>query len=171
MEKEVKWFEKLLPEINNKKPATKSEVVFRSKKLFEGYVMDANNWVNRVAEELGLEKRKNVAWNILREVMHVIRDRITIEEVHHLSAQLPTLIRGMFLEGYRISGFPKKFHVKEMEERINQALKGIQDIEASKAFSAVLKILYERISEGELRDIRGTFPKDVRAYWDECLKG
>ncbi|MBD3616325.1 MAG: DUF2267 domain-containing protein [Gracilimonas sp.] len=170
MEKEVKWFEKLLPEIKTEKTATRPEVISQPKNLFNGYVLDASNWVNRLANELSLEKRKDVAWNILREVMHVIRDRITIEEVHHLSAQLPTLIRGMFLEGYSVSGFPKKFHVAELEERINEVLKGAGDIQANEAFSAVLKILYERVSEGELSDIRGTLPKDIRAYWDECLK-
>lgn len=169
MIKEVKWFEKLLPEDRDDIPPAEVKEENKMKNLFEPYVLDASNWVNRLADELKLQKREDVVWKILREVMHVIRDRITIEEVHHLSAQLPTLIRGMFLEGYSVSGFPKKFHVSEMELRIGKVLKGVRNIHANEAFSAVLKVLYERISEGELNDIRATLPKDIRKYWDECL--
>lgn len=172
--KEVKWFEKLSTEeldetINDQslKGKTKS---FNKKNFFEQNVRDAHRWIDLVALELPLQDRKDIAWNVLREVMHIIRDRITLEEVLHLSAQLPVIIRGMYFEGYSLSGKPNKFHVEEIEDRIKKVLMGVTKIQPQEAFGAVLMALYANVSEGELSDIRGTLPKDIREYWDESIQ-
>ncbi|WP_020403308.1 DUF2267 domain-containing protein [Gracilimonas tropica] len=171
--KEVKWYEKLdeTADVQEKSSAVKTVKKSAIKKdLFDQNIKDTYEWIDLIASKLGLEERPDTAWNILREVMHIIRDRITINEVLHLSAQLPVLIRGMYFEGYSISAKPRKFHVDEVEERIRKALMGTTGIEAQKAFGAVLTTLYNRVSEGELNDIRGTLPKDIREYWDESVE-
>ena len=41
------------------------------------------------------------AYAVLRAVLQTIRDRLTVNEAAHLSAQLPTIARGIFFEGWR----------------------------------------------------------------------
>lgn len=41
------------------------------------------------------------AYSILRVVLPSRRDRLQVEEVAHLSAQLPMLVRGFFFEGWQ----------------------------------------------------------------------
>ena len=60
----------------------------------------AHVWVNDVADEFGTEGHQ-LAYRILRAFLHAVRDRITAEESAQLAAQLPTLIRGIYYEGWR----------------------------------------------------------------------
>lgn len=135
----------------------------------EKYMINTRQWIDEISVFLKAEKRKDLAWNTLRAILHAIRDRLTYEEVFHLSAQLPILIRGLYFEGYQFSGKPEKFHVDELEKRIEQVL-GATNISAEQAFKAVLRVLYHHVSEGQLEDMYKAMPKDIRRLWDESLK-
>ena len=56
-------------------------------------VQQTNVWLKALGEELHIEDR-HVAYNALRAVLHVLRDRLTPEQAVHLGAQLPLLVRG-----------------------------------------------------------------------------
>lgn len=172
--KYAKWFEKL-PGNDSKKVEesvsnTKRSKQFDDHTFFAPNINEAFKWIESVANQLGVWERKDIAWKVLREVMHMIRDRITIQEVFHLSAQLPLLIRGMYFEGYTISGKPDKFHVNEIETRLRRVLRGTPKLKPQDAFGAVVMTIHSFISEGELDDICDTLPKDIKDYWEESLK-
>ena len=48
-----------------------------------------------------------------RPVLHTLRDRLTVEEAAHLSAQLPLLIRVIYFEGWHPAHKPTKERFKE----------------------------------------------------------
>lgn len=172
--KQAKWFEKLPPvdtrNVQASASNTKRSKQFDDRIYFDTYINETYTWVESVANQLGVWERKDIAWKVLREVMHIIRDRITLQEVFHLSAQLPVFIRGMYFEGYSISGKPKKFHVSEIEKRLKKVLRGTPKITPQDAFGAVILTLHSYISEGELDDIYDTLPGDIKDYWEESLK-
>ena len=61
---------------------------------FVSVVPDANAWLDEICDELEFADRRD-ALHALRAALHVLRDRLSPEQNAHLSAQLPTLIRGI----------------------------------------------------------------------------
>lgn len=61
-------------------------------------------WLNDFMGELGLDKNPQKAWLALRTALHALRDRLTVEETVHLGAQLPIFIRGVYYEGWKVTG-------------------------------------------------------------------
>ena len=78
----------------------------------ERSVQKANEWLADLDAELGRENRDE-AWRILRAYLHVLRERLTIEEGAHLAAQLPHLLRGVFYEGFQPARPPERVRNRE----------------------------------------------------------
>ncbi|MDX1638676.1 MAG: DUF2267 domain-containing protein [Balneolaceae bacterium] len=136
----------------------------------EKYLVETGQWIDEVATHLDHTERKDWAFNALRSVLHVIRDRTITEEAFQLSAQLPMLLRGLFFEGYQLSNKPEKFHLDEMLNRIEEGMGPASDFTPEQVFKAVLLVLNDHISKGELNDIYASMPKDIKSIWDESLK-
>ncbi|HKK47294.1 MAG TPA: DUF2267 domain-containing protein [Balneolaceae bacterium] len=164
--KKIQWYKKL-----EKEPDfSHEEVKIARKQLnFEKHIEDSYRWIHEVAFNLGDETQFETAYQVLRVVLTVLRDRMTPEEVFQLSAQLPIHIRGIFFEGYNLKDKPQKYHAEEFLKRIEETVT-IQQINPQKAFQAVLGVLYSHITLGELEDIYVTLPKGIRNLWDEALK-
>ena len=58
-------------------------------------VSGANSWINEVNKRTGWDNKQR-SYRLLRQVLHVIRDHLSVDEVAQLGAQLPTLIRGIY---------------------------------------------------------------------------
>src|SRR5207253_965740 len=67
-----------------------------------------HEWINAVAEETHLETHD--AYQALRAVLQTLRDRLSLEQSAHLSAQLPMLLRGLFFEGWKPAPTPVKMN-------------------------------------------------------------
>ncbi|MCW9705864.1 DUF2267 domain-containing protein [Fodinibius salsisoli] len=164
--KELHWYENVEPDFSTAEEGSDKED--QKKVSLAKYAADAYQWIEEVSVELEEQERKDIAWSVLRGVLHAIRDRLIPEEMFQLSAQLPMLIRGLYFEGYHYGDKPEKFHVEELEKRIKAAV--AFPVDAKQAFKAVLQVLYKHISKGELNDIYATMPKDIKQLWDDCLK-
>ena len=71
----------------------------------------ANEWLSDLMAEIGEDRRS--AYRMLRAFLHLLRDRLTVEERAHLAAQLPHLWRGVFYEGWVPSRTPDSFRDRE----------------------------------------------------------
>jgi len=176
--KEIKWFEPLPEE--EQEGAVTDEKVKRSTMgpeakaekaiSFEKFTQEFEYWLWTIAENMDLDDRPDIAFQALRGVLHAIRDRIIPNEVFDLSAQLPLMVRGVFFEGYNLKDKPDKFNADEFLEIIEQGFYGNTSVDAETALKAVLKVLYEKVSEGELEDIYSGMPKDIKKLWKDSLK-
>jgi uncharacterized protein (DUF2267 family) len=136
--------------------------------VFETTVHKSNRWLSELMQLMGSNDRHR-AYLALRAVLHALRDRLTVEEVAELGAQLPMLIRGFYYEGWDPSGKPLRLrHKEEFLNRIEQEFSGDNRIGAEGAARAVFSLLAKRVSEGEIKDVKQALPAEIRDLWPEA---
>lgn len=125
-------------------------------------VEKANLWLGELAEQLGDEDRER-AYRVLRAYLHALRDRLPVDESAQLAAQLPTLIRGIYYQDWDPSRTPEPYRgfTDFLERMIDEAsLDG--ETSASYATSAAASVLRRHVSAGELEDLLGVLPPDLK---------
>ena len=137
---------------------------------FDTTVQKTNLWLKELMDELGWSDRQG-AYLALRAVLHTLRDRLTVEEAVELGAQLPMLVRGFYYEGWNPSGKPSKMRNKEeFLSRIRSYFPNEPDIDAEAIASAVFRLLSMKVDRGEIEDVKGILPADIRDLWEEwCI--
>jgi len=133
--------------------------------VFDTTVHKTNAWLNELLQELGCQG-KHVAYLAMRATLHALRDRLTVDEVAQLGAQLPMLIRGFYYEGWDPSHKPlRERHRAQFLERIERELRGGDRIDPELVARAVFAVLARRVSEGEIEDVRHVLPAEIRDLW------
>ncbi len=138
--------------------------------VFDRTLHKTHAWLKEIMGELGTEDRHK-AYMALRAVLHALRDRLTVEEVAQLGAELPMLIRGLYYEGWNPTGKPlKERHKEEFLAHVARELKTPSGpaLDPEAATRAVFQVLALKVSQGELEDIRGLLPKEIRELWPEA---
>ncbi|MCP4386482.1 MAG: DUF2267 domain-containing protein [Hyphomicrobiales bacterium] len=128
-------------------------------------VQQTHIWINEVDKKLGWENKPR-AYRLLKTVLHVLRDHLQVNEAADLGAQLPTLIRGVYYDQWRpATTLVKERHVESFLARIDDAFKPDPIDNTSEAVTAVFGLLSEKISPGEIADVRHSLPAALRALW------
>jgi uncharacterized protein (DUF2267 family) len=136
-----------------------------SLELFEATLQKTDRWLSRLMQLLPTDDR-HVAYLALRATLHALRDRITVEEVAQLGAQLPMLIRGFYYEGWDPTSKPLKIrHREQFLQRITSELAYADEKEPEDVVRAVFTLLVQRISDGEIEDVKQVLPADIRDLW------
>ena len=133
--------------------------------VFDTTVHKTHTWLHDIMRELGWEDHHK-AYLGLRTTMHALRDRLSVEETAQLGAQLPMLIRGLYYEGWNPTGKPEKVrHKAAFLAPIRDHFRDDWDVEPEEIARAVLKVLTQHISEGEIADVKHCFPAELRELW------
>lgn len=174
-QKTVHWFQKLEADIADTESGRPKITdgqwqLLRKSLVFEKHIFESYRWVYETALALDRTGEPSLAYHGLRGVLFALRDRMPLEEVFQFSAQMPVHIRGIFFEGYNPTNKPQKFHVAELLDRIEQEVRPQSDLDPRNIFKAVLQVLHQHISEGELNDIYAAMPGDIKTLWDEIRK-
>lgn len=126
-----------------------------------------HEWINELRERLDWSSSKD-ALRLLRVTLVQIRNHLNPEEMAQLSAQMPLLIRGMFFEGWQPAHTPVRERkadqfIAAIEAQVAEVLdwRGTQDI------ISVFLTLNNRISEGEIRDVKACLPQQIRDIWPD----
>lgn len=133
---------------------------------FDSSLQLTNVWLKDLMARLGTEDR-HLAYLALRTTLHALRDRLAVDEAAHLGAQLPMLVRGFYYEGWHPAGKPLKEHSREAFLDHVKADAHSWDFDPEPAARAVLGLLAERISAGEIEDVKSVLPKPIRELWPE----
>lgn len=122
----------------------------------------AHIWYRDVARELGTDDLHEAA-RALRAVLHALRDRLSVPETAQLAAQLPTLIRGVYYEGWRPAAAGHPVHdVDTFLARVADEGRMAGETEASHAVAAVSRVLHRKVSAGEIEDVLAILPAALR---------
>ena len=133
--------------------------------VFDTTIHKTNSWLKEIMDELGIDNRHQ-AYQALRGTLQALRDRMPVEEATHLGAQLPMLISGIYYERWEPEDKPERIrHKEEFLERVGEAFGWQSNIDPERATRAVFSVLARRISEGEIEDITGILPQELRELW------
>lgn len=128
-------------------------------------VQVTNEWLKDLGNLMDWQDRHR-SWRLLRAVLHPLRDWLQVNEAAHLGAQMPTLIRGLYYEGWRPAGTPVKPRSRDdFCVRVDKAFEPDSLPDVEDAISAVFVLLSRHVSKGEVADVRQSLPKDLRDLW------
>lgn len=133
--------------------------------IFEKSMHETHDWIKDVEYELGWEGLRHQSFQALRGTLTALRDRLTPEEAAHVGAQLPALLRGFYYEGWKPADKPEKMSEGEFFRRAMTYLN--VETPALDVVRAVFKMLYHRISKGEIEDIQSMLPRELQVLWPQ----
>jgi uncharacterized protein (DUF2267 family) len=112
--------------------------------------------------EWPMELREH-SYRVLRAVLHALRDRLTVQESAEFAAQLPTLVRGIYFEGWRPEAVPVKTNVDEFMERVRRECQLEVKGGTPRLVQVTLRALHRHITPGEWKDVKSSMPKDFES--------
>jgi uncharacterized protein (DUF2267 family) len=141
---------------------------------FERHAPKGNEFLHHLATRLGNEENRERAGRILRCVLHVLRDRLSVEESLQLIAQLPLVIKGFYVEGW--SPARKHARIKTIQEFAEEVMRadgtstwrdfsGVSD--ATEGIEAVIKTIADYVSAGELHHVIAILPEAMKSHFYE----
>ena len=143
---------------------------------FKQFAAEGEQFVKKLAMDLGFPDDRDRAARTLRAVLHALRDVITIEEGVEFMAQLPMFLKAVYTEGWSLKGQLYKIHTMEQfVEAVrrhdgNVATRDFSsDDEIEKAAVLVFMALHKYVSLGELEDIRAVLPKSLKPLFNQVL--
>ena len=137
--------------------------------VFDKTLHKSNEWIRDLMSELGWGDAHH-ALGAFRAVVHVFRDRLPLGEAAALAAEMPTLIRGIYFEGWRpLEHVPAIRHRGEFIAQLEERLGGAYGLHGEETLThvarAVLRVLNRHVSLGEVENSRHTLPAELRVFW------
>jgi uncharacterized protein (DUF2267 family) len=135
--------------------------------ILDTSVQKTHVWLKEIMERLGTPDRHK-AYMALKVTLHALRDRLSIEEAAQLGAQLPLIVRGLFYEGWRPVGKPDRATSWEsFMKPVYLAVCQDGSYTPEEVVMAVFSVLANHISSGEIDDVIGQLPRDIRSLWPD----
>jgi uncharacterized protein (DUF2267 family)/nucleotide-binding universal stress UspA family protein len=123
-----------------------------------------NRWLRDVRKGLS-EEDCHHAFRVLRAVLHVLRDHLSLAHVTMLGAQLPLFLRGVMYEGWDPFSKPERHKSDFVQEVAAQlALDPLDN--AQEAIQAVFAALSNHLTRGEVAKLRRALPYEIRELWE-----
>ncbi|HWG46428.1 MAG TPA: DUF2267 domain-containing protein [Gemmataceae bacterium] len=136
---------------------------------FDTTIQTTQVWLNELMELMAWQDRHR-AYLALRAVLHTLRDRLSVDEVAALGAQLPMIVRGFYYEGWHPHGKPVPERKKdEFLAHIRAAFPQEAEWDAEEVARAVFQLLAVHVSSGEIEKMKHTLPAEIRALWAENM--
>jgi uncharacterized protein (DUF2267 family) len=129
--------------------------------VFDQTLQKTNIWLKEIMEDLGPDRQR--AYHALRAVLHTLRDRLTVEEAAHLSAQLPLLVRGIYFEGWHPAHKPTT--ERSQEDFLEQVSTRLRGVDPEAATRSVFKVIKENVTDTEVAHVRDMLPKRLQAFF------
>lgn len=137
---------------------------------FDHTVQEGNIWLKAVADRLHFEDRRH-AYSALRSTLHALRDRLTPDSAVDFGAQLPMVLRGLYFEGWRISGKPMKDRsINEFCEHVERELPPNFPMDALTVTRGIFEVIFNRVDPGEVAKIIDQFPIPLRGLWPDAAR-
>lgn len=130
---------------------------------FDASLQKSSQWLKEIATGLGTQDT-HLAYKALRATFHAVRDHLSADEAAQLAAQLPTLLRGVFYEGWDPRREPLRPNSRDAFFETFWKERGAGEVLADPepTVRAVLAVMRRHISPGELDQVMGQLPAGVK---------
>lgn len=137
------------------------------------YVEKANYIINEIAAALEYPNNTDVALHSLKAVLHALRSKLTVEDNLKLIAQLPMILKGIYVDGWTLNPQPVKIrHILEFIDEVryyggyvwNQHFP--DEAVSLDTIATIFQVLQNHISEGEVLHIASVLPIEIRRIWN-----
>ncbi|KAB1941070.1 DUF2267 domain-containing protein [Micromonospora sp. ALFpr18c] len=108
--------------------------------------------------------RRNQSYAALRTVLHLLRDRLPVDESVEFAQQLPVLVRGIYFDGWNPSDVPIKLNRDDFLYEVRQGFPYDVDGGPERVTQVVLDTLRQHVTQGEWQDVKDTMPKDLATF-------
>ncbi|MEV0325769.1 hypothetical protein CA850_03530 [Micromonospora echinospora] len=130
--------------------------------VFESSLDKTNLILKDIEQAYGWSKdRRNQSFAALRTVLHLLRDRMPVQEGVEFSAQLPVLVRGVYFDGWDPSNVPVKLNRDDFLYEVRRGFPYETDGGPERVVQVVLDTLRRHVTQGEWDDVRATMPQDL----------
>ena len=135
--------------------------------VFDETLHVTNTWLHELESRLGLRDRQQ-GYRLLRTCLHTLRDHISVTASAKLSAQLPTLIRGIYYEAWRPGQVEQPARGRDdFLALIAAAFDEEPDFDAAIAFQEFVSVLRRHVSPGEVDVLQRMMPDEVKPLWQD----
>jgi uncharacterized protein (DUF2267 family) len=135
--------------------------------VFDTTLQKTHVWLNDLMRELDV-REKQCAYLAMRAGLHALRDRLPLEEIAQLGAQLPMLVRGFYYEGWDPTLVPARMRQREeFLGRIALEFNADEKLSPAAIARAVFAVLSAHITPGELEDVKQALPSEIRGLWPQ----
>jgi uncharacterized protein (DUF2267 family) len=127
-------------------------------------VQTAEDWINDIIRRLGWQDRERVYLALLA-TLHALRDCLARDEAIYIGAQMPTLLRGLYYEGWHPSARPATKSRNAFLERIHDGVHRDPGVDTEQVARAVFALLAARLPAAEIEDAKAATPSVLHNLW------
>lgn len=132
---------------------------------FSKTLIKSETWIRDLQEKLRWKDPSKVLL-ALKAVFHALRDHLPLQETVDLGAQLPMLLRGLYYEGWKpAQKLRHERHLDQFLMRVLRSFKEDDDVLAEEVVDAVLSLLNQHVTQGEIKDILSVLPEEIKNFW------
>ncbi|GGO18712.1 DUF2267 domain-containing protein [Micromonospora sp. DT201] len=129
---------------------------------FESSLDKTNLILKDIENAYGWPKdRRNQSYAALRTVLHLLRDRLPVDESVEFAQQLPVLVRGIYFDGWVPSDVPIKLNRDDFLYEVRQGFPYDAEGGPERVTQVVLDTLRRHVTQGEWQDVKDTMPSDL----------
>jgi uncharacterized protein (DUF2267 family) len=127
-------------------------------------VAATEDWVDDLMRRLGWQDRERV-YRALLATLHSLRDCLARDEAVYIGAQLPTLLRGLYYEGWHPGARPATRSRDTFLERIHDGVHRDPGVDTEQVARAVFALLAARLPAAEIEDAKAATPSVLHNLW------
>ena len=127
-------------------------------------VQAADDWIDDLMRRLGWQDRERVYLALLA-TLHALRDCLARDEAVYIGAQLPTLLRGLYYEGWHPSARPAMRSRGAFLERIHDGVHRDPGVDTEQVARGVFALLAARLPTAEIEDAKAATPSVLHNLW------
>jgi len=136
--------------------------------MLDSTVQKTHEWLRDIKQGLGFDNDR-AAYAALRAALHGVRDLLSTDQVAQFGAQLPTLLRGIYYEGWNpvSTSAPSRQRHDFLETVRHELREHLELRDTDRVTRIVFGVVAKHVTPGEIEKIVHSLPREVRALWTQ----